>query len=71
MSEHAELLTTEQIGKLYQVSSDTVLGWLKKGIISAEVDAGRVKRFDPDAVAAALKAAARKKAKQKPSASLA
>lgn len=66
-----ELLTPDQLGKIYSVSSDTVLGWLKKGLIPAEVDAGRIKRFDPDAVAAALKANARKKAKQKASASLA
>lgn len=65
------LLTPEQIGKIYSVSSDTILGWLKKGLIPAEVDAGRIKRFDADAVAAALKANARRKAKQKASASLA
>lgn len=66
-----DLLTTEQVGKIYSVSSETVLGWLKKGLIPAEVNAGRVKRFDADAVAAALKANARRKAKQKASASLA
>jgi excisionase family DNA binding protein len=59
------LLTPEQLAKVYQVSTDTILGWLKKGLIPAEVDAGRIKRFDADAVAAALKANAVKKAKGK------
>lgn len=66
-----ELLTPEQLGKLYSVSSDTILVWLKKGLIPAEVNTGRVKRFDPDAVAAALKTNARKKARERAAASLA
>lgn len=66
-----QLLTPEQLGKIYSVSPDTILGWLKKGLIPAEVNAGRIKRFDADAVAAALKANARKKAKQKAATSLA
>jgi len=68
---NTELLTPEQLGKMYSVSTDTVLGWLKKGLIPAEVNAGRIKRFDADAVAAALKANARKKAKGYSAAALA
>ena len=71
MNADPELLTPEQLGKIYSVSTDTVLGWLKKGLIPAEVNAGRIKRFDADAVAAALKANARKKAKGHSTAALA
>lgn len=65
MSAHAELVTTAQLAKIYQVTPKTVWQWYREGRIDAEVAEGKILRFDPDKVAAALKRRARQAAKPK------
>jgi predicted site-specific integrase-resolvase len=59
------LLTPQELGELYKVSADTIRAWHKQGRIPAEVAVNKILRFDPEAVAAALKADAEKQAKFK------
>lgn len=66
-----QLLTPEQLGKIYQVSGRTIRRWHDLGRFPAEVSEGKILRFDADAVAAGLKAHARKLAKLKAATSLA
>lgn len=66
----AVTLTPAQVGKLYEVSSDTVLRWFHEGKIPAVVAEGQIYRFDGEAVAKALRARARKKAKENAGAAL-
>ncbi len=61
MSDVRLYLTPAQLGERYQVSSDTILRWYRAGKIPAEVATGAVYRFDPVAVAEALKADADRK----------
>lgn len=65
------LLSPDQLGERYQVSGRTIRRWHDEGRFPAEVNEGRILRFDPDQVAAGLKAHARKVAKQKASPALA
>jgi predicted site-specific integrase-resolvase len=66
-----KLLSPDQLGEIYQVSGRTIRRWHDEGRFPAEVDEGKVLRFDPDQVAAVLKNRARKAAKAKASPSLA
>lgn len=58
-------MTADQIGELHQVSGRTVREWHRAGIIPAAVNIGRVIRFDPAEVEAALRAIADKAAKKR------
>ena len=46
--------TARQVADRYAVTVPTVFNWLRDGIIPAKVAVGRVYRFDPDEVDAAL-----------------
>jgi excisionase family DNA binding protein len=67
----AALMTPKEIGKIYQVSADTVLRWHHEGKIPAVVAEGQIYRFDGEAVAKALQLRARQKARKARSAGLA
>ncbi len=55
MSNDRQLLTAADLGKIYQVSADTILKWHHTKLIPAEVAAGSVYRFSHEAVAEALR----------------
>lgn len=48
-------VTARQIAARYSVTKPTVFNWLRSGIIPAKIAVGRIFRFDPDEVDAALK----------------
>lgn len=52
------LLTPDQLGEIYQVSGRTIREWFDQGLIPAEVAVGRIYRFCPEKVSAALRTAA-------------
>ena len=47
-------VTARQVADRYSVTVPTVFNWLRDGIIPAKVAVGRIYRFDPDEVDAAL-----------------
>jgi excisionase family DNA binding protein len=47
-------VTARQIAARYSVTKPTVFNWLHAGVIPARVAVGRIFRFDPDEVDAAL-----------------
>jgi len=59
------LLTPDELGAIYKTSGRTIRQWHQDGLIPAEVNAGRIIRFDREAVADALKQAADKVKKSK------
>jgi excisionase family DNA binding protein len=54
-TEPKRLFTPAEQAAACRVTKPTLLEWYHQGIIPAEIAVGRVIRFDPDAVAAALK----------------
>jgi len=67
-AEAGSLETASQIGARYSVTKFTVLKWFHDGVIPAELAVGRVIRFAPERVAAALAkqtAATRREAAEK------
>jgi len=48
------LLTADDLAKIFNVSSRTILNWYYDGIIPARIRVGKVIRFELDAVMTAL-----------------
>jgi len=50
----SDLLTPSELAKLLRVGDTTISRWKQTGVIPAEIDEGRVVRYDPVKVRAAL-----------------
>ena len=58
-------LTANQIGEIHNVSGRTVREWHRAGKIPATVNIGRIIRFNPEEVEAALRSIADKSSKKR------